>query len=278
MNDLTTFNYETTAIRVQSSASGEPLFCLADVCKVLEINGTENTARQLKEEFGCPVLNTGHLTDDLGRVQNATFITEPQLYFVMYRTRSAKAKPFRRWVDSEVLPAIRKTGRYESDILRPQAAPQTQPEQTSIQLKDLLEATKIVLEPAGIEGNQLALALDKAYKAKTGESALALAGVQLKAPTNYQLLTPTEIGKQLGIGAREVNSYLAAMGYQARTAKGWELTDKGRAIGGVYLDVNKRNFNGAPIRQLKWPALVVGRVHIFRDKQNGINTLTLLSD
>ena len=45
MNDLTTFNYETTAIRVQLSDSGEPLFCLADVCKVLELNGTENTAR-----------------------------------------------------------------------------------------------------------------------------------------------------------------------------------------------------------------------------------------
>ena len=109
MNDLTTFNYETTAIRVQLSDSGEPLFW----CKVLEITDPSNTARQLKEEFGCPVLNTGHLTDSLGRDQTAVFITEPQLYFVMYRSRSAKAKPFRRWVDSEVLPAIRKTGRYE---------------------------------------------------------------------------------------------------------------------------------------------------------------------
>lgn len=278
MNDLTTFNYETTAIRVQSSDSGEPLFCLADVCGVLEISNPSVTAAQIKEEFGTPKLNLGMITRPDGSSIEATFITEPQLYFVMYRTRSAKAKPFRRWVDSEVLPAIRKTGRYESDILRPQAAPQTQPEPTSIQLKDLLEVTKIVLEPAGIEGNQLTLALDKVVKSKTGESALALAGVQLKAPTNYQLLTPTEIGKQLGLGAREVNGYLAAMGYQARTAKGWELTDRGRAIGGVYLDVNKRNFNGAPIRQLKWPALVVERVHIFRDKQNVINTLTLLSD
>ena len=87
MTELTTFHYHDVAVRTQRDDSGEPLFCLADVCKVLELNGTENTARQLKEEFGCPVLNTGHLTDDLGRVQNATFITEPQLYFVMYRSR-----------------------------------------------------------------------------------------------------------------------------------------------------------------------------------------------
>lgn len=166
----------------------------------------------------------------------------------------------------------------QGSILQPQQAPKAQPAPAAIPLTESLEGVSIVLKAADITGNQLALALDKAYKAKTGESALALAGVQLVAPTNYQLLTPTEIGKQLGLGAREVNGYLAAMGYQARTAKGWELTDKGRAIGGVYLDVNKRNFNGAPIRQLKWPALVVGRVHVFRDKQNGINTLTLLSD
>ena len=224
------------------------------------------------------MLNTGHLTDDLGRVQTATFITEPQLYFVMMRSRSEQAKPFRQWVVSEVLPSIRKTGRYERDILQPQQAPKAQPEPAAIPLTESLEAASIVLKAADITGNQLALALDKAYKAKTGESALALTGVQLKAPTNYQLLTPTEIGKQLGIGARVVNGCLSTMGYQVRTAKGWELTDKGRAMGGVYLDVNKRNFNGAPIRQLKWPALVVGRVQDFREQALGINTLLLQKD
>ena len=249
MNDLTTFNYETTAIRVQLSDSGEPLFCLTDVCKVLEITDPSNTARQLKEEFGCPVLNTGHLTDSLGRDQTAVFITEPQLYFVMYRSRSAKAKPFRRWVDSEVLPAIRKTGRYE---LHPKAAPQ--PEPASIQLKELLEVTKIVLEPAGIEGNQLTLALDKVVKNETGKSALALAGVQLVAPTQTRLLTPTEIGRPLGLSAVAVNKKLEAMGYQVRANNGWDLTASGKQAGGVYLDVGKKHNNGTPIRQLKWPA------------------------
>ena len=256
MTQMTVFNYHDTAVRMQQSASGEPLFCLADVCKVLELNGTENTVRQLKEEFGCPVLNTAHLTDALGRDQQAIFITEPQLYFVMMRSRSDKARPFRQWVVSEVLPAIRKTGRYEV----PKAAPQPQTTPAALPLKDLIEVTKIVLEPAGIEGNQLALALDKVVKTKTGESALALAGVQLVAPTNYQLLTPTEIGKRIGLGARAVNDILASLGYQTRTSKGWELTDSGRAAGGIYLDVNKRNNSGTPIRQLKWPASVVDRV------------------
>lgn len=250
MNDLTTFNYETTAIRVQSSDSGEPLFCLADVCKVLEITDPSNTTRQLKEEFGCPVLNTGHITDALGRDQEATFITEPQLYFVMMRSRSDKARPFRQWVVCEVLPAIRKTGRYEV----PKAAPQPQTTPAAIPLKDLIEVTKIVLEPAGIEGNQLALALDKVVKTKTGESALTLAGVQLVAPTQARLLSPTEIGRPLGLSAVAVNKKLEAMGYQVRTNSGWDLTVSGKQAGGVYLDVGKRHNNGTPIRQLKWPA------------------------
>ena len=250
MNDLTTFNYETTAIRVQSSASGEPLFCLADVCKVLEISDPSNTTRQLKEEFGTPVLNTGMVTRPDGSAIEATFITEPQLYFVMMRSRSDKARQFRQWVVSEVLPAIRKTGRYEV----PKAAPQPQTTPAAIPLKDLIEVTKIVLEPAGIEGNQLALALDKVVKTKTGESALTLAGVQLVAPTQTRLLSPTEIGRPLGLSAVAVNKKLEAMGYQVRTKGGWNLTASGKQAGGVYLDVGKRHNNGTPIRQLKWPA------------------------
>ena len=73
----------------------------------------------------------------------------------------------------------------QGTFLQPQPAPQATP--AAIPLKDLLEVTKIVLEPAGIEGNQLTLALDKVVKNETGKSALALAGVQLVAPTQARL-------------------------------------------------------------------------------------------
>ena len=113
MTELTTFHYHDAAVRTQRDDSGEPLFCLADVCKVLELTNPSVVACQIREEFGCPKLNLAHLTDALDRDQEATFLTEPQLYFVMMRSRSEQAKPFRQWVVSEVLPAIRKTGRYE---------------------------------------------------------------------------------------------------------------------------------------------------------------------
>lgn len=244
MQDITTFSYNGAAVRMQLSAEGEPLFCLADICKVLEISDPSNTTRQLKEEFGCPVLNTGLVIDANNHAQQATFITEPQLYFVMMRSRSPIARAFRQWVVNEVLPTIRKTGRYES-------APTSE-------LQAFLGVVKTVLEPAGITGNQLTLALDKVVKAETGKSALALSGVQLIAPQQAPLLTPSEIGAPLGLSAIAVNKRLAALGYQSKGEAGWELSAAGAAAGGTYLDVGKRRSNGTPIRQLKWPAGILG--------------------
>ena len=113
MSDLTLFNYNSNVIRTQLDDQAEPLFCLADICKILEISDSSNVSRQVKEEFSIPVLNTGVVTRPDGSAIEAIFLTEPQLYFVMMRSRSDKARPFRQWVVDEVLPSIRKTGKYE---------------------------------------------------------------------------------------------------------------------------------------------------------------------
>ena len=124
----------------------------------------------------------------------------------------------------------------------------------NLSIERKLNAAKIILEPAGIEGNQLTLALDKVYKANTGESLLEQAGVQLIAPTQERLVNPTDLGKSFGLTAVKVNLRLAEMGYQIRKGKEWELTEKGKAAGGVYLDTGKKHSNGTPVRQIKWPS------------------------
>ena len=112
-NEIEIFNNTQFGnIRVQKDEDGEPLFCLADVCRALEIDRTDNVAKQVCDEFGCPLLKRGHLTDSLGRIQEANFITEQQMYFVMSSSRKPNAKPFRMWVNTEVLPSIRKHGMY----------------------------------------------------------------------------------------------------------------------------------------------------------------------
>lgn len=110
--NLTSYNFHDSNIRVEQNDKGEVLFCLADVCASLNLSTPAKTANQIKEEFGWGELNSCHLKDSLGRDQDCTMITEPQLYFVMMRSNSKIAREFRQWICNEVLPEIRKRGAY----------------------------------------------------------------------------------------------------------------------------------------------------------------------
>mgnify|MGYP004516763093 FL=1 len=105
-------NFELGKIRVKGD-SENPLFCLADICEILEHSNASRVKEILKIEFGDDLTLSYPIFDNLGREQKATFISEPQLYFVLMRSDKPKAKPFRQWVINEVLPQIRKQGKYE---------------------------------------------------------------------------------------------------------------------------------------------------------------------
>lgn len=83
----------------------EPMFCLVDVCRALEIKNATDVAKRLDEDE-LTRLNLG------GRAGESNFITESGLYAVIVRSDKPNAKKFRKWVTSEVLPTIRKTGGY----------------------------------------------------------------------------------------------------------------------------------------------------------------------
>ena len=134
---------------------------------------------------------------------------------------------------------------------------QQEPALTVMTLDQKVSLTKIILECAGITGNQLALALDKGVRTDTGSSLLSWSGTQLEAPIQEQLATPTQLGRLIGISARKVNILLEELGYQVKTANGWEPTKAGLDAGGTLLDVNKAHSNGTPVRQLKWPFSLV---------------------
>ena len=94
-------------IRV-AGTSENPLFCLADVCKVLDLGNPS----QVKTRLDDGVISNEVIPDSLGRQQEATFVNEDGLYDVILDSRKPQAKAFRKWVTSEVLPSIRKTGSY----------------------------------------------------------------------------------------------------------------------------------------------------------------------
>lgn len=109
--NLTSYNFHDSNIRVEQNNKGEVLFCLADVCKSLNLQNPTHAVDQIKKEFELPTLNVASFDTGYG-VKEFTMITEPQLYFVMMRSNSKIAREFRQWICNEVLPSIRAHGAY----------------------------------------------------------------------------------------------------------------------------------------------------------------------
>ena len=93
--------------------NGEPMFCLADACRVLDISNPSKAKTRLREDG----VTTSEGIDSLGRTQALNFISESNLYKLIFQSRKPEAEKFADWVTSEVLPSIRKHGLYAKEEL-----------------------------------------------------------------------------------------------------------------------------------------------------------------
>ncbi|EII8943248.1 Bro-N domain-containing protein [Campylobacter jejuni] len=109
--NLELFKKDDLEVRVIKDENNEPLFCLSDVCKILELTTPAKVADTIKREFELYELNSHSFDTGFG-VKEFIMIDEAQLYYVMNNSRSKNAKPFRMWVNKEVLPSIRRNGNY----------------------------------------------------------------------------------------------------------------------------------------------------------------------
>ncbi|EQA3509775.1 phage antirepressor KilAC domain-containing protein [Campylobacter jejuni] len=139
-NSLILKNENFGEVRVAYKENG-PLFCLSDVCKILDIQNTTDVKNAILREFELSRLNLHSFDTGFG-VKEFTMIDEAQLYYVMNNSRSKNAKPFRMWVNKEVLPSIRKNGEYNLKI------PKTYAEA-------LLEAGRLALENERLQALQI---------------------------------------------------------------------------------------------------------------------------
>ncbi|EOI2553005.1 Bro-N domain-containing protein, partial [Campylobacter jejuni] len=108
-------NEELGQVRTIRDKNNEPLFCLNDICKILNIKKTNSVRDSINKEFDKGGVFEWHPFKTLGGIQKFIVINEPELYFVLMRSDKPKAKPFRQWVIKEVLPSIRKQGYYASN-------------------------------------------------------------------------------------------------------------------------------------------------------------------
>jgi hypothetical protein len=107
MNAIQVFTYNSNQVRMLNK-NGEPWWVLADVCNVLGLSTPARVAERLDDDE----VSQTHIIDALGRKQKASIINESGLYSVILRSDKKEAKSFRKWVTSEVLPSIRRTGTY----------------------------------------------------------------------------------------------------------------------------------------------------------------------
>ena len=107
MSNIRIFNYNSVEVRTIQK-DGEPWFVLRDVCNVLGLG----TPARVAERLDTDEVSQTHITDSMGRQQETTIINESGLYNVILRSDKPEAKPFRKWVTSEVLPTIRRHGMY----------------------------------------------------------------------------------------------------------------------------------------------------------------------
>ena len=113
MSNLSIFNFESHTVR-STLVDGEPWFVAADVCRALTIaDASMAVARLDDEEKGTSSIGT------LGGTQEMTTINESGLYSLTLTSRKEEAKRFKKWLTSEVLPSIRKTGKYETTKQHP---------------------------------------------------------------------------------------------------------------------------------------------------------------
>ena len=107
MNELQNFNFSGQDVRI-ITINDEPWFVVADIAKVLGASNSRSLAQMVDEEDkGKQSLHSG---------SDATIVNESGLYTILLRSNNPQAKPFRRWVTSEVLPTIRKHGAYNVKV------------------------------------------------------------------------------------------------------------------------------------------------------------------
>lgn len=109
MNDLKVFeNPNLGKVRVVER-NGEPWFVAVDVCRVLGLDDTGKAVSRLDDDELTRIkIGSG------GQMREAYAVNESGLYALVLGSRKPEAKAFKRWVTHEVLPAIRRTGRYEA--------------------------------------------------------------------------------------------------------------------------------------------------------------------
>lgn len=242
------FGFEGNSVRVMMDEKGEPWWVARDVCNALGIEKPQNAYARLDddEKGAC---STGTLSntsvETSGGPQDVMMINESGLYSLILGSRKPAAKRFKKWVTSEVLPSIRKTGSYY-------ATTPIQPN-VSAELADKIRGLSIVRDALrtspGVRSGILDACFLEAVRQNTG---MSVEGFRLSLPPAEDVpgkLNATALGQKLALSAVTTNKRLCEKGLQIKNERGdWELTENGRK----FAEALPFNRNGHSGYQILW--------------------------
>lgn len=231
MNELKNFTFEDQQIRVLT-IEGEPWFVGKDVAEVL---GYSNSRKAIadhvdSEDKGVTKCYT------LGGTQQIAIINESGLYSLILSSKLPKAKEFKRWVTSEVLPTIRKHGAYMTPAKIEEVL--TDPDtiiQLATQLKQEREGRLIAEQRIG----------ELTPKADYCDRVLA----------DKSLVTITQIAKDYGMSGRALNATLHDLGVIYKQCETWFLYAKYQKTGWTHSEtimVDKKDGTQKAVLNTKW--------------------------
>ena len=247
MNELQIFNSPEFGDIRTVEIDGKPYFVGADVAKAL---GYKDTVNALKQH--CRGVVKHHLTDSLGRNQEASFIPEGDLYRLIMKSKLPSAEKFESWVMDEILPSIRKHGAYMTEQVIEKAL--TSPDfliQLATQLKEEQEKRKLAESEVKMK-NQIISELKP--KADYYDEILK----------NPGLVTITQIAKDYGMSGKKMNDILHSLSIQYKQSGQWLLYDRYSKNGYTHSEtVDITRSDGRPDVKMNTKWTQKGRIFLY---------------
>ena len=248
MSTLIPFQFESHALRVQVDEAGQPWFNASDVCAALELG---NARQAIDTHVDSDDVQKLDAIDSLGRNQRSNHVNESGLYSLILGSTKDAAKRFKRWVTSEVLPSIRKTGAYSATPVAALPAP------TQDRVSSLLLIGDAVAKVPGVKAGIAMAATLTCIQENTG---LVIETLRRALPAANEPTcshNATQLGKLAGSSAKATNQRLASLGFQFRNERDeWELTDAGKA----WAEAMPFSRNGHSGYQILWNPVVVDQL------------------
>lgn len=272
MSEITIFKNDQFGEIRTSGTADNPMFCLNDVCRVLDIQSSKDVKSRLNDHGvdSIPVwVQTGTKKDGTPalRQTDMTFINEMNLYKVIMRSDKPQAEPFQDWVCGEVLPSIRKNGGYI-------AANGLSDEEIMARALDIAHKT---IERKQIENRELK---KENVRLENENIQLIAENQELKNDRNYldiimrsrALLTITQIAQDYGMSGKALNKKLADMRIQYSCNGQWTLyapyKDKG-FVSSRTIDITRADGRPDTVMHTEWTQ--AGRKFLYEElKKEGI--------